>query len=305
MSEYFFLQYRMFNRRLKDAGLNPAVGWLLLLLAYPAFSAAFFYKIPFPQYVYILIPIFFIFNLSNIERNDFLKTCFPSRTCTTIRMIENLTVSLPFAIFLLYRQFYLMSLVLPAFALSLAAVSAKIPSIAVIPTPFGKHPYEFASGFRKTFLLFPLSCGLTLIAILVDNFNLGMFTLMLNMGIICSFYLQEENEYCIWQHAMSPARFLFYKTKAAFVYSLMANSPAMLALSIFSPENIPAVLICFLLGFMYLTLSIMIKYDMFPEKSGISGSTVMALCLIFPPLLIAMIPYMSNRAVKELSRVLK
>jgi hypothetical protein len=295
----------MFNRRLKDAGLNPAAGWLLLLLAYPVFSTAVFYQIPYPQYVYAFVPAFFIFNLSNIERNDFLKICFPFRSCTVIRLIENLTVSFPFAVFLLYRQFYLMPAVLTALALLLAPVSAKVPSTVAVPTPFGKHPYEFASGFRKTFLLFPLSYGLTAIAIAVDNFNLGMFTLILNMAVICSFYLTEENVYYVWQYAASPTRFLLYKTKVALVYSLTANSPAILALCIFNPENIHLVFICFLLGFMYLILSIMIKYDTFMEKSNISGSVVMGLCVMFPPALTAMIPYMSNKAVKQLNRILK
>jgi uncharacterized membrane protein YhaH (DUF805 family) len=44
MNEYFRLQYRMFNRRLKDAGLNPVVGWLLLLLIYAGLSTIFFIR---------------------------------------------------------------------------------------------------------------------------------------------------------------------------------------------------------------------------------------------------------------------
>jgi hypothetical protein len=305
MNEYFHLQYRLFNRRLKDVGLNPVVGWILLLLVYAGFSAIFFHKIPSPQYAYIFAPVYFIFNLSNIGRNDFLKICFPRRTYTIIRMIENLLVAFPFAIFLLYRQFYLMPVILTAFALLLAPLSAKIPSIVVIPTPFGKHPYEFASGFRKTFLLFLAVCGLTVIAVTVDNFNLGVFALILNMSVICSFYLQKEDLYYIWQYAMTPSQFLFYKTKVAFIYSLLANSPVILVLSIFYPEYIPVAVICFLLGLMYLTLSVMIKYDTFMETSNISGSIEIAVCLLFPPLLLAMIPYKANQAAKQLKQILK
>jgi hypothetical protein len=132
-----------------------------------------------------------------------------------------------------------------------------------------------------------------------------MFTLILNMAVICSFYLQEENAYYVWQYAMTPAQFLFYKTRTAFIYSLLTNSPVMLALCIFSPSNILAVIICFLLGFTYLTLLIMIKYNAFPEKPGVPESIVIAVCLIFPPLLAVMIPYMSNRAAKQLNQILK
>jgi hypothetical protein len=220
-------------------------------------------------------------------------------------MIENLSVSFPFIIFLLYKQFYLIPVVLTVFALLFASVNTKIPSIIVIPTPFGKYPYEFASGFRKTFLLFFAAYGLTVIAVIVDNFNLGMFTLALNMFVICNFYLQEENVYYVWQYAMTSTQFLFYKTKIAFIYSFLANSPAILILSIFYPENIPVIFVCLIIGLMYLTLSIMIKYDAFPDKLSIPKSFVMIVCLLFPPLLVVMIPYMSNRAARQLTQVLK
>jgi hypothetical protein len=197
-----------------------------------------------------------------------------------------------------------MSAVLTAFALSFATVSAKVPSIVVIPTPFGKHPYEFASGFRKTFLSFFAAYGLMIIAVAVDNFNLGMFTLILNIFVICSFYLQEENVYYVWQYAMTPTQFLFYKTKTAFIYSLLANAPVILALVIFNPEHILAVIICFLVGLIYLLLSIVLKYDAFPERLDITEAIVMILCLLFPPLLIAMIPYKWNRAEEQLKRIL-
>jgi hypothetical protein len=98
---------------------------------------------------------------------------------------------------------------------------------------------------------------------------------------------------------MTPAQFLFYKIKVAFIYSLLANSPVMLALGIFYPEHIPVMIICFLLGMMYLTLSITIKYDTLAEQ------IVLIVCLIFPPLLAVMVPYMSNRATKQLKRILK
>jgi hypothetical protein len=154
-------------------------------------------------------------------------------------------------------------------------------------------------------LFFLAGCVLTVIAVIVDNFNLGMFTLILNMFVICSFYLQDENVYYVWEHAMTPAQFLFCKTKTAFIYSLLANSPVILTLSIFYPEHIPAVLICFVLGLMYLMLSIMLRYDMFPEKSNASAPVVMIVCLLFPPLLAAMIPYKSGQAMKQLKQILK
>ena len=304
MNEYFHLQYRIFNRRIRDVGLNPVIGWLLLFLVHTGVSMAIFYKIPFPQYFYVCVPIYFIINLSNNARTDFLKICFPRRIDTIVRIIENLLIAFPFVIFLMYKEFYLMSIILTVLAMLLATVRIKTPSIVAIPTPFWKHPYEFASGFRKTFPLFLLSYGLMPIAFVVNNFNLGIATLVLNTIVICSFYLYKDNIHYVWQFAMNPAQFLFYKTKVAIVYSLWTNAPAILALCIFKHELTPVVLVCVLLGLMYLTLSIMIKYDAFPEEPNISGAVVMIVCLMFPPLLTVMIPYMSNQAAKQLKHIL-
>ena len=42
-----------------------------------------------------------------------------------------------------------------------------------IPTPFSKKPFEFSTGFRRSFFMFPIAYILTFIAIRVDNFNLA------------------------------------------------------------------------------------------------------------------------------------
>jgi hypothetical protein len=48
----------------------------------------------------------------------------------------------------------------------------------------------------------------------------------------------------------------------------------------------------------------MVRYAIL-EESNISDSVVMIVCILFPPLLAAMIPYKLNQATKQLKYILK
>ena len=76
-----------------------------------------------------------------------------------------------------------------------------------MPTPFSKNPFEFTTGFRRTLLIFPLAYALTVIAINVDNLNLGIFSILLIFLIVLSFYSKPEEEYYVWVHADTPKSF--------------------------------------------------------------------------------------------------
>jgi len=137
----------------------------------------------------------------------------------------------------------------------------------VIPTPFAKNPFEFTVGFRNIFYLFALAYGLTIIAVVVDNFNLGVFALILTLVAPCSFYVKPENPYYVWQFSRSPAPFLYYKMKTALIYSLKLSFPVILILSLFYIENIGILFFCFFLGYAFLVLFIFIKVCSFSSRS--------------------------------------
>jgi hypothetical protein len=146
---------------------------------------------------------------------------------------------------------------------------------------------------------------LTAIAILVDNFNLGAFALILVLLVTWSYHIKPENIYYVWQFNLSSRAFLFYKIKIAFCYSFLLCLPVLLSLSIAYWENTGFLLLCFGLAYAVSVLLILVKYAVFPEEMGIVEAILVMLCLCFPPLLIAIIPYFLVKSVKSLNNILK
>jgi len=290
---------------MKSGGLHPLIAYLLLFIAFIGFSFLLFYPpIVYLKYVYLFIPFYLSLHLAETGRNDFLKICFKDNSYRRIRIVENLLVALPFIAFLLYKHCFLLASLLLALMIFSATVNTRPRFSWVIPTPFAKNPFEFTVGFRNTFYLFALAYGLTVIAVAVDNFNLGAFALILTLFVPCSFYLKPENPYFVWLFNLSPARFLYCKMTTAWLYSLMLSFPVILVLSLFYVENAGILLLCFLWGLTFLTLFILVKYSSFPDEAGVLEGIILLLCLFLPPLLVMMIPYYFNQSVKRLQTLL-
>ena len=198
----------MTNRKLKDFGIVPMLGYLLILAAFTGLSIYLFNKTEFAEYAYILISLALTAKLSENGRNDFLKLCFNNKQYKLIRIAENFTVTFPFLIFLLYKQSFVGSGILVVISLLLGLSSFKTSLNFTIPTPFYKNPFEFTVGFRNTFFIFPIAYILTFIAISVDNFNLGIFSLLLIFIVVISFYPKPENEYFVWSYALTAKNLL-------------------------------------------------------------------------------------------------
>ena len=162
--------------------------------------------------------------------------------------MENLIIVLPFVIFLIYKQQFYLTIILVAITVLMALLSFKATHNITIPTPFYKKPFEFTVGFRNTFFIFFIAYGLTIVAVAVDNFNLGVFSLMLIFFTILSFYLKPENDYFVWSYSLTPSKFLIEKIRIAFLFSFYLCSPVFLLLSIFYFEHIGILLFCVLLG---------------------------------------------------------
>ncbi len=269
MKNYFQLQYKMLNRKLSELGVHPVIGYLLLLLVFIGLSAYLFYKTDFAPYIYTLIALLFTSKLSEVKRNDFLKNCVGDTRYRKIRILENLAIIFPFAIFLIYKQSYLATSILTSLAALVALLNFKTTYNLTIPTPFYKKPFEFTVGFRNTFFLFFIAYALTAIAVAVDNFNLGVFSLAIIFLSVLCYYLKPENEYFVWSYSLTPAKFLVEKIKTAFIFSLYLCLPVLLVLSIFYVEHLGALLLFTLLGYLYLAAIIMAKYAAYPNEMNV------------------------------------
>ena len=306
MKVYFQIQWQIINRHLQEVfGLHLQIARAFTVISFTTFSYLLLSNYQYAEYVYILFPIFISTKLANIERQQFLKICFGSSKCLHIRVVENLIISLPFIIFLIVFQHYLIAVALIGSAFALAYFNFTSKFNFVLPTPFQRHPFEFTAGFRKTFFVVFAIFALSLIAAVVDNYYLGLFPLIIGFLTTLSYYTNIEDEVWVWVHPKKPKGFLMGKVKVALLLNSLLYLPSTLILLCFFYENIVTTLALYLVGNASLLLIIFAKYTAFPLNIDVKEGIVIALGIYFPPLLIAIIPYFYIQSLKSLSRILK
>lgn len=295
----------MTNRRFKDAGFEPLLAYLILTVGFVGLSIYLFHKTEFAEYIYVLSALTLIGKLSETRRTEFLKICFGDTKLKKIRATENLICSLPFLIFLLYKTAFLSALLLCVLITILALVNFRTTINFTIWTPFSKRPFEFTTGFRNTFYLFFAAYALTVIAVSVNNFNLGVFALLLVFATTLSYYTKPENEYYVWTYNLNAKEFLFSKIKTAMLFSASLALPIAIVLAIFYPQNIGILSLFFLVGWAFLISVIVSKYSAYPYEMNIIQGILLALCIWFPPMLVVLIPYLFKKSENRLSSLLK
>ena len=317
MIEYFKLQFTLTERKLYDAtGLNSCLVAVICLLLFVGISIGLF-RITgkYASYWYILCSLYFTLPLGEIKRNDFLKSCFSQRDYVIVRLFENLMVSLPFVVFLLFRclssdsinallQSSIAILLLVATSSILSLFNFKFTNNITVPTPFYKKPFEFIIGFRCSFMFYIIPYILAIIAIRVDNFNLGAFSLIFVFIVSAHYYLKPENEYFVWIHSFTPAGFLMEKIKTAILHSFFLGLPVLVLLSVFYFKHIGIILLFMLLGNLYMIVFITAKYSTYPNEINIIEGIILTGCLIMPPLLLVAIPYFARKSTNRLRRYL-
>jgi hypothetical protein len=304
MKDYFKLQYALTNRKIKEAGLNPLFGYLLVLTAFVLLSEYIFQKTAFAKYLVILACLSLQFKLSEKNRTDFLRSTFGDPLNMRIRSIENLIVCMPFVSILLYKSFLIEACILLLCSIILARFSFHSNFNLTIPTPFSKKPFEFSTGFRKTFFIFPIAYGLTVVAFNVDNLNLGIFAFLLIFVVALSYYHKPEQEYYVWIYAETPKEFLKNKVFNASINASLASAPIIISLLLFYPSEFELILIFFLIALLFLCTVILAKYSAYPDEMNIPEGIVIALSLYFPPLLLAIIPFYYSKSIKKLKYLL-
>lgn len=295
----------MINRRFKDAGFEPLLAYLILTVGFVALSVYLFRKTEFAQYGYMLFALTLIGKLSETRRTEFLKICFGDVKLKKIRVTENLICSFPFLIFLLYKQLFLSVFLLFILTIILALVNFRSTFNFTLWTPFSKRPFEFTTGFRNTFYLLFIAYALTVIAVSVNNFNLGIFAMLLVFATTLSYYIKPENEYYVWTYNLNAKQFLFSKIKTAILFSSILSLPIALVLTILFHQNLGILLLLFLVGWAFLLSVIVSKYSAYPDEMNITQSILLALCILFPPILVVLIPYLFKKSENRLSNLLK
>ncbi len=295
----------MSSRKLTEFGLPPFLAYTLVPLCFLGLSIYIFSKSEFAEYFYILAAFGLLTKLTDKKRNEFLRSCFSKKNYTKLRLLENLIVIIPFTLFLIYQKSIILIPILLALATILAFINFNSNLNFTIPTPFYKKPFEFTVGFRGTFFIFPMAYLLTYISISVGNFNLGIFSLLLVFLVSLSYYSKLEHEYFIWSFNLSPTDFLMEKIKTGLVYTTLSSIPILIALSIYFNSELETLLTFLLLGFAYLITIILAKYSVYPNEVSIPQGLLIAISLMFPPILIGVIPFFYFESKKRLKTILQ
>ncbi|MHA8061415.1 ABC transporter permease [Aquirufa beregesia] len=295
----------MCNRHLKDAGIHPLVAYVLLTALFLGLSVYLFKSTEFAPYIYLLVALSLIGNLSEKRRTEFLRLCFGDSGMKKIRICENVLASVPFLAFLLYQQLFVYLALLVALVILMALSHFKTAFQWTLWTPFSKRPFEFTVGFRNTFYLFILAYGLAVMAVVQNNFNLGIFALLIIFTTCLFYHAKAENEYYVWSFHLKPKEFLFRKIKTALLYSTLLALPIALLLSYFFYQNIGIILLFMVLAWAFLISMIVSKYSEYPNEIYLAPSILLVLCLWFPPLLLIFIPYYFKKSENRLTRILK
>lgn len=297
---YFKIQFRRCKRTIIETGIP-------LLIAYPIFIALFFLVFhllslyPFwASCIISLSNIQILFNLSDYDRNNFLKSIYHEKDYYRIRIVENLLVSSVSIILLsITENYWHTALIILACILFLFTTTIRFWKTS-LPTPFTKKPFEFILGFRRTWLLILVIYLLGSIGLLYGNENLGLFCVFC-ISICCSFYYQDpENIYFYWSNNRKPVTFLIYKIKRGILQLSILILPLIILFLILFPSSYLKIILVWFLVTLLIPTVICIKYAVYPRKISITEGLMLSLCLSFYPLVLALIPYYISKAIKNL-----
>jgi len=288
-----------------EVGFSPILGYTLAIIGFYSISVYLFSKTEFAEYFYSVISISFISKLSEKRRNDFLKTIFSINNYKKLRIIENLIFAVPFLAFLLFKQLFVIAVILFFISIFISILNFNTNFHFTIPTPFSKNPFEFSVGFRKTFYIFPFAYFLTYQSIIVENFNLGVASMLLIAVVILSYYSKPENEFYVWSFNLTAKEFLINKIKTGLIYYTYLSLPIIISLIVFFQNEISTLIIFLILGYVYITTIILAKYSAFPNEMNLPEGMLIGFSLMFPPILLGIIPFFYIKSVNQLKPMLE
>ena len=305
MQEYFKLQFDMMNRQLKEMGIKPILGLIILLITVVGGSFLLYSKTTYAPYIIGLIGLTITLRTSEQKRVKHLKSIFNINTFRRIRIVENIIVITPILVVLLFNFEFIIAGITSILAIFMSWYQSNQNLSFTIPTPFSKKPFEFSSGFRKTILLLIGVYTLFIISVVVHNFNLGVFCLIILFLTTLSYYSTPEEKLFVWIFNDTERSFLSRKIGTSILFSGILTLPISITLLVLNPEHYFVIAVFTLLGFTSLITMVIAKYAAYPSKMNIAQGLIFSIGIVFPPLLLAVIPYFYSQAKGNLNELLK
>ncbi len=301
---YIRLRKRIIDRKLVEFGIQPILAYILAPLFFIAISFFLFYKTEYAVYLYVVYAIFNLLQIGDQKRNDFLKMHFGDAQFRYLRSVENILIVAPFVLFLIYKLEFVAVVILLFAALALSLFNTDVSKKLYFATPFGKYPFEFATGFRKLFPVYLGACFLLAMSVAVSNFNLGLFAFVLVVFLCMSFYSEPENPFYVWIYKKTSMGFLRHKCLVACGYLSILLIPLFLVLTYYFSEYVYICIGALTLSYIYLMALIVFKYVRFPQQLSLGQVILLTLSYLFPPLLLFTLIYYLPKANRNLEEYL-
>ncbi len=304
MKYYFQLQYKRLYRSVEETGINRYLAILVLVVLFSGLSYGLFMRSEFAPEIYSLLGLAAILQWSKEQRNVFLKTIFTPSNYRKLRWLENTLTALPFAIVLvIFKEPLLAGGVIVVGGL--LSFYNRLKGISkVIPTPFGKRPFEFTAGFRRSILIIVLLYALTVVAVVIKNYNIGVFSILGIMLLCTYYYAKVEEEFFVWVHSLSPRQFMKRKMITVVMYSVILALPPIVTLLIVAPHYYVIIIGLLIWGVLLVLQNMLAKYAYFPVEAPAIAGIMMVLSLIFPPLVLVIVPMYYKKASNNLKYLL-
>jgi hypothetical protein len=305
LTSYGQLQFKLLNRQFRDIGLAPLIAYALILAFVIFASIRLFDQYSTAPFILMTTGAYCVSILHMKRRNYFLKNLLSRKQYVILRFVENIMVSLPFAIVLMANGYFLFAIGFCMVAAALSTLNLPEWLQKTIPTPFYKFPYEFAVGFRNTWWAITILYAVGIIGIVVDNSNLSLVVMGILGFCVISYYGTAEPTYYVWVHAKTPQQFLWYKFKIALQYYTVLLLPYVAMCSLFFWDDVLLFVSVAIVAIFYLAALLLVKYTNYPEQPHLGNGILFACCIGVPPLLLLFIPYFYSITIKKLSVYLK
>ncbi len=302
---YLMLQARRLHRMVVGMGGYPILNYLVTVSIFLVISFTMFFNIKQFSLIYPFIALWVVSLLSNPEQHDFLKLTYSRKDYYRIRIMENTAIAFPFVYFLCCSGKVLEGLILIILSALMVLFNPNVRWRRAIPTPFGKYPYEFITGFRVMFIFFLLAYFLTYISLRYANIGIGIFAII-GVSFVCtSFYIKVEDEFYVWIFSSNARKFMLDKLRIAAYSFLFLCLPILIALIISNPGRVLLIMAFQIFGLCYVIAGVLCKYSSFPgEIQTREGLLLFPFSLFCPPLLLFVIPYLYKKSVKSLEGIL-
>ena len=211
LTHYLILQFKLLNRNFRDFGLHPLLAYMLIFGAIAGLGALGFQRQPeYAPYIIIGLCALLQMRLAQKQRSDFLNIVYGDKTKRLIRIVENLIISTPFVMLLLFENQYIAAMMLPVvsaiiglcsvFALGVvcAMYYGKVENeyyvwiFAESPNKYLTH--KILTAIKNTFLMaLPMIALLT--AFFPENWWIVLLVTAIGMIIVITFLLAAYSTY--------------------------------------------------------------------------------------------------------------